>query len=56
MEHLKIMFQYFIIILVLIGTSHCDDPEMNKMVLTDEQLKILTGECDNGIMKLESGL
>ena len=29
------------------------DPEWNKMILTDEQLKILTGECDDGIMILE---
>ena len=35
MEHLKIMFQYFVIILVLIGTSHSEDPEMNEMVLTE---------------------
>ena len=36
MERLKIMFQYLVIILVLIGTSHSDDPEMNEMVLTGE--------------------
>ena len=35
MEHLKIMFQYSIIILVLIGTSHSEDPEMNELVLTE---------------------
>ena len=47
------MFQYFIIILVLIGTSHSDDPEMNEMVLTVDQLKILTGEFDEN--QLEDG-
>ena len=29
------MFQYFIIILVLIGKLHSEDPEMNEMVLTE---------------------